>query len=291
MGCSEPSFNDARPWHRVQLKSFWMDPTPVTNEQFSAFVRATGYKTIAERKPEAKDFPDAPPENLVAGALVFSPPAGPVPLGNHYQWWRYIHGADWRHPEGPASDIKNKMNHPVVQIAWPDAEAYARWAGKRLPTEAEFEYAARGGLDRKAYSWGDELRPGGKCHANLWQGQFPHSNTCEDGYITTSPVKAFPPNGYHLYGMTGNVWQWCSDWYRTDAYSNKDPKEVLVCPQGPSESFDRIEPHAKKKVQRGGSFLCTDQYCARYLVGARGRGEVSSGCNNLGFRCVADVKK
>ena len=209
MGCEEPSFIDARPLHQVKINRFWLDKTLVTNEQFARFVHATGYKTVAERKPDAKDFPGAPPENLVPGALVFTPPSQPVSLHSHYQWWRYVPGACWKHPEGPASDLNGKSRYPVVQVAWEDAVAYAKWAGKRLPTEAEFEYAARGGLDRKPYSWGDELKPGGKWRANIWQGSFPSSNTAEDGFTTTAPVGSFPANGYGIYDMTGNVWEWC----------------------------------------------------------------------------------
>ncbi len=289
MGCQVKSFKDVRPVHRVSLHGFWMDKTLVTNDEFARFVKATGYKTIAERKPDAKDFPGAPPENLVAGALVFTSPSEPVSKHSHYSWWRYVPGADWRHPEGPQSSIAEKGRYPVVQIAWDDANAYAKWAGKRLPTEAEFEYAARGGLERKLYSWGDELVPKGKWQANIWQGTFPYSNTEEDGFRTTSPVCSFPANGYGLYDMTGNVWEWCSDWYRPNYYETLSLKgEIAKDPQGPEDSFDPSEPRVPKRVQRGGSFLCTDQYCARYIVGARGKGEPSSGCNNVGFRCVTD---
>jgi len=288
MGCEEKAFVDTTPIHQVRVDGFWLDKTEVTNDQFARFVDATGYKTIAERKPEAKDFPGAPPENLVPGSLVFTPPAHPVPLSSHYQWWRYVPGASWRHPEGPASNLTGRLHHPVVQVAWDDAVAYAIWAHKRLPTEAEFEYAARGGLDRKWFSWGDELKPGGKWRANIWQGKFPNQNTVEDGFKSTAPVGSFPANGYGLYDMTGNVWQWCSDWYRSDYYASLSAGKSVANPKGPSDSFDSMEPGTRKRVQRGGSFLCTDQYCARYLVGARGKGEVSSGCSNVGFRCARD---
>jgi formylglycine-generating enzyme len=266
-----------------------MDKTAVTNEEFARFVQSTGYKTVAERKPEAKDFPDAPPENLVAGALVFTPPSHPVSKVSHYNWWRYVPGANWLHPEGPASNLIGKSQHPVVQVAWEDANAYAKWAGKRLPTEAEFEYAARGGLSGKAFSWGDELRPHGHWQANIWQGIFPYKNTAEDGFATTAPVASFPPNGYDLYDMTGNVWQWCSDWYRPDYYLNFASQKLVNNPRGPTESFDPNEPGVAKRVLRGGSFLCTDQYCARYFVAARGKGEPSSGCCNIGFRCAKNA--
>jgi len=287
MGCADDEFPDAQPIHKVQLSSFWLDKTDVTNAQFAKFVDATHYVTIAERIPQAQDFPGAPPENLVAGSLVFIPPDHKVPLTSHYQWWRYVPGANWRHPEGPNSNIQDRMNHPVVHVAWQDAVAYAKWAGKRLPTEAEFEYAARGGLKQQLFSWGDQFKPGDKCHANIWQGEFPSINTREDGYVTTSPVATFPANGFVLYDMSGNVWQWCSDWYRADYYKTLGTK-VVVNPQGPKNSFDPEEPNVVKRVQRGGSFLCSDQYCARYLVGARGKGEPDSSSCHVGFRCTKD---
>jgi sulfatase modifying factor 1 len=278
---------DSRPVHRVYVDGFYMDTTDVTNAQFAAFIKATRYVTVAERKPKAEDFPGAPPENLVAGAVIFTPPDHPVSLNNHYQWWNYVPGANWRHPLGPASSIAGKGNHPVVNIAYEDAEAYARWAGKRLPTEAEWEFAARGGLSGKPFVWGDEFRPGGKWMANTHQGQFPLKDTGEDGVIGTSPVKMFPPNGYGLYDMAGNVWQWTSDWYRPDYYKQlAEQGGVARNPTGPETPLDPSEPKEKKKTQRGGSFLCTDQYCSRYMVGTRGKGEVSTGTNHLGFRCV-----
>ncbi len=289
MGCEEPSFVDVRPVHQVHVNGFWMDKTLVTNEQFARFVRATGYVTIAERKPDAKDFPGAPPENLVPGSLVFTAPSQQVSLSNHYQWWRYVHGANWRHPEGPDSNIKERSQYPVVQVAYDDAVAYANWAHKRLPTEAEFEYAARGGLDRKPFSWGDKLKPGNKWQANLWQGRFPSNNTKEDGFLSTSPVATFPPNGYGLFDMTGNAWEWCSDWYRSDYYQIFADGKLADNPRGPNDSLDPREPNVPKRVQRGGSFLCCDQYCARYLVGARGKGEPTSGCSNVSFRCAKDA--
>jgi len=286
MGCEEKSFIDVRPVHKVHIDSFFLDTKLVTNEQFAQFVQATGYVTVAEQKPDARDFPGAPAENLVPGSLVFSPPAQPVSLGSHYRWWRYVPGASWKHPEGAGSSLKGRESYPVVQVAWPDALAYAKWAGKRLPTEAEFEYAARGGLDRKIYSWGDDLKPDGSWRANVWQGIFPVHNSREDGFCGTSPVGSFAPNGYGLYDMTGNVWEWCSDWYQADYYQSFSPGEVAYNPQGPEESLDPLEPGVLKRVLRGGSFLCTDQYCARYLVGARGKGEVNSGLSNVGFRCA-----
>jgi sulfatase modifying factor 1 len=283
--------NDSGPIHRVRVDGFWIDPTPVTNEQFEKFVKATGYVTIAERTPTKEEFPTAPAENLVAGSVVFAPTDQEVPLTDHYQWWSYVKGANWRHPLGPQSNIKGKEKYPVVQIAYPDAEAYANWAGKRLPTEAEFEFAARGGLSGKAYVWGDEFRPGGKWMANTWQGKFPVKDAGEDGYAGIAPVKSFPPNGYGLYDMAGNVWEWCRDWYRPDYYKNlTDKGGVAYNPQGPDSPFDPSEPNEKKRVQRGGSFLCNDQYCSRYIVGTRGKGEVNTGTNHLGFRCVRSLE-
>jgi len=285
MGADE--FPDAQPWHKVYVDGFWMDKTEVTNAQFEQFVKETGYVTVAERTPRAEDFPGAPPENLVAGSVVFSPPDHPVKLNDHFQWWSYIKGANWRHPEGPQSNIKSRDNYPVVHIGYEDALAYAKWAGKRLPAEAEFEFAQRGGLDRKLYAWGDEFRPGGKIMANTFQGHFPDKNTAEDGYSHAAPVGSFPPNDYGLYDMAGNVWEWTSDWYRHDYYQTLAAEGPLVRnPQGPADSFDPSEPGVKKKVHKGGSFLCTDQYCARYIAGGRGKGEPDTGTNHVGFRLV-----
>ena len=289
MGSAEANFKDAQPWHRVKLSGFWIDTTEVTNEEFGRFVEATGYITLAERIPNRKDFPNAPLENLVAGSVVFTPPTSPVSLGNHYQWWSYVKGASWRHPDGPNSTIRGLEKHPVVHVAYEDAVAYAQWAGKRLPTEAEFEYAERGGLDRKRFAWGDEFQPNGKFMANTFQGHFPDRNTGEDGYLTTAPVASFPPNGFGLYDMSGNVWEWTSDWYRADSYVALAGK-LTVNPNGPSDSFDPAEPGVAKRVQRGGSFLCADEYCARYIVGGRGKGDPDTGTNHLGFRCVLDSK-
>ncbi len=287
MGSSHPAFTDARPIHTVELDGFWMDATPVTNAEYSRFVMATGYITVAERKPNPKDFPGVPSEKLVPGSLVFVSPHKPVPLGDISQWWRYAPGANWRHPEGVGSDLKGRENHPVVQVCYEDALAYARWAHKRLPTEAEFEYAARGGLKRMPYVWGAEFRPKGKFMANTWQGGFPHTNTAADGYTRTSPVRAFPPNRFGLYDMAGNVWEWCSDWYRPDTY-RASPKRN---PQGPAESYDPDEPDAPKRVQRGGSFLCTDEFCSRYMAGGRGRAAIDTGTSHAGFRCVLSPKR
>jgi formylglycine-generating enzyme len=278
---------DARPIHRVYVDGFWMDETDVTNEDFARFVKATGYVTVAERRPRAKDFPDAPPANLVAGSVVFSPPDHPVPLDDHYQWWAYVKGANWRHPDGASSRLNGRGKYPVVHVAYEDAVAYAKWAGKRLPTEAEWEFAARGGLAGKLYPWGNQFQPGGKWMANTHQGHFPNTDTGDDGYAGIAPVAQFPPNGYGLYDMAGNVWQWTSDWYRPDYYRQLAAAGgVTRNPQGPQTPYDPDEPTERKRVHRGGSFLCTDQYCSRYVVGTRGKGEVSTGTNHLGFRCV-----
>jgi formylglycine-generating enzyme required for sulfatase activity len=286
--------DDARPLHRVYVDPFFMDATEVTNAEFDSFVQATGYVTVAERKPTHEEFPDAPPGNLVAGSVVFSPPPRPVPLDDHYQWWSYVPGADWRHPTGPASNLKGHEKDPVVHIAYEDAAAYAKWAGKRLPTEAEFEFAARGGLTGKPYAWGDELKPDGKWPANIYQGKFPvkGGDAGEDGFKGIAPVAQYRPNGYGLFDVGGNVWEWTSDWYRADYYSTlAEQGGVARNPQGPSSSLDPSEPGQPKRVQRGGSFLCTDEYCTRYMVGTRGKGEVRSASNHLGFRCVKDAAK
>ena len=288
MGSQEDRMTDALPWHPVYVDGYWMDTTEVTNEQFAKFVKATGYITIAERKPRPED-PQAPPDKLVAGSVVFSPPDHPVELDNHFRWWNYVAGANWRHPEGAKSDLTGRMHHPVVHIAYADAIAYCKWAGKRLPTEAEFEFASRGRLDRKRYAWGDDFMPGGKHMANTFQGHFPDTNTGEDGYPGTAPVRSFPANGYGLYDMAGNVWEWTSDWYRADYYQTLSATgEVAINPKGPADSLDPNEPGVQKRVQRGGSFLCTDQYCARYIAGGRGKGDLDTGTNHLGFRCVRE---
>jgi formylglycine-generating enzyme len=292
MGCDDCGMSDTAPVHLVTVDGFWMDRTPVTNAQFAAFVKATGYVTVAEKAPDPKDFPGAPREALVAGSAVFVAPASVSSLDNPMQWWRYVPGADWRRPEGKGSTIEGREHHPVVHVAWDDAVEYLKWAKKELPTEAQYEFAARGGLDRKRYAWGDELRPAGRTPANIWQGRFPVADTREDGYGGTSPVSAFAPNGFGLYDMGGNVWQWCADWYRPDAYARATTGAggatgtAASNPRGPSDSYDPDEPSIPKRVQRGGSFLCSDQYCSRYLVGSRGKGAADSGGSNVGFRGV-----
>jgi formylglycine-generating enzyme required for sulfatase activity len=287
--CSEATVADCLPVHRISVDGFWMDATDVTNDEFEKFVKATGYVTIAERVPTKEEFPNAPAENLVAGSVVFTPTKEPVPLYNHLRWWNYVKGADWRHPSGPDSNIKGHGNDPVVQVAYDDAVAYAKWAGKRLPTEAEWEFAQRGGLSGKLFAWGDEFNPGGKYMANTYQGVFPVKDSGEDGFAGISPVKSFPPNGYGLYDMAGNVWQWCSDWYRSDTYAVDARHGVVRNPKGPDSSYDPLEPEVPKRVQRGGSFLCTDQYCTRYTAGTRGKGAVDTGTNHTGFRCVISL--
>jgi len=304
MGSTHPHMSDARPVHLVTVTGFWMDKTCVTNAQFGRFVAATGYVTVAERAPRLADYSpeqieamrqdpakaefwaDADKTALKPFSIVFTPPYEAVPLEEHYRWWRAVPGASWRHPEGPNSDLQGRDQHPVVHVCYLDALAYCRWADKRLPTEAEWEFAARGGLDRKAYVWGDELKPNGKWQANIWQGRFPIENTKEDGFPGTAPVGSFPANGYGLFDMAGNTWQWCADWYRPDVYT----KEPVRNPQGPAESYDPLEPNLPKRAQRGGSFLCSDQYCIRYMPGTRGKGAIDSAQSHASFRCVRSAE-
>ncbi len=284
MGSDE--FPDARPLHEVNVKGFWMDEHEVTNARFTEFVKATGYKTVAERALDPKDFPGVPADQLVPGSAVFISPGEKVSLENPLQWWQYVAGANWQHPFGPGSSLKGRDTFPVVHVSYEDAVAYAKWAGKRLPTEAEWEFAARAGQPFQTYYWGNELKPKGKWVANIFQGDFPHKNVQEDGFANASPVKTFSANHYGLYDMEGNVWEWCNDYYRPDYYQNSP----FSNPQGPADSYDPDEPGVVKRVQRGGSFLCSDQYCIRYKAGSRGKGELSSGADNLGFRCVSDRK-
>lgn len=279
--------NDARPVHRVRVNGFFMDATEVTNKEFAAFVKATGYVTIAEIAPTHEEFPDAPEANLVAGSVIFTP-VTVNDLTNRYNWWNYVPGTNWRQPDGPGSSIKGKENHPVVHIAWEDAQAYAKWAGKRLPTEAEWEFAARAGKSGEVYTWGNELKPGGKWMANTYQGKFPQQDVGADGFKGIAPVKRYTANAYGLYDIAGNVWEWCSDWYRPDYYRTLAEYAIADNPQGPDSPYDPSEPTEKKKVQRGGSYLCTDQYCTRYMVGTRGKGEYRSSSNHVGFRCVKE---
>jgi len=282
---SEDGRADEKPVHVVTVHGFWMDKTEVTNEEFARFVKETGYVTVAERVPEAKDLPDVPPDGLKAGSVVFRPPPGEVPLDNHYAWWEYVPGANWRQPEGPGSTIEGKDKHPVIHVCWEDAQAYAKWAGKRLPTEAEWEYAARGRLERQPYVWGNELTPENKWRANIWQGRFPNENLATDGFKGTAPVASYMPNGYGLYDMAGNVWEWCADWYHPEYYA-QSPREN---PKGPGASFDPDEPGMAKRVIRGGSYLCSDLYCTGYRPSARMKSAPDTGLSHTGFRCVKDA--
>ncbi len=276
--------------HTVYVDGFWMDEHEVTNAEFEAFVKSTGYITVAETKPTIEEFPDAKPDMLVAGSVVFSPPTSIESLDNYLNWWSYEKGVNWRHPLGSNSNIKGKENYPVVHIAWEDAVAYAKWAGKRLPTEAEWEFAARGGLSNKKFAWGDSFNPNGKYMANTFQGQFPSNDNANDGFKGIAPIKQYPCNKFGLYDMSGNVWEWCSDWYDANYFNTIPIKEVQRNPKGSSVSNDPQEPGVLKKIHKGGSFLCSDQYCSRYVMGTKGKGEWRTGTNHLGFRCVKSVK-
>jgi sulfatase modifying factor 1 len=289
MGSDDPKFDDARPWHRVRLHGFWMAKTTVTNAEFARFVKATGYVTVAERKPDPADFPGVPLAKLVPGSLVFTPPDHPVSLDDDSQWWTYVPGANWRHPSGPKSNLAGRANYPVVQVSYVDALAYAHWVHKRLPTEAEYEYAERGGLSCKPYAWGDEFAPNGREMANTFHGHFPDKSTTNNGHPDAMPVGSFPPNGFGLYDMSGNVWAWISDWYESDYYKTLAAHgRVAIDPQGPPFSWDPKDPGVAKRVVRGGSFLCTDQFCSRYEPGGRGQEEPSSAANHLGIRLASD---
>jgi formylglycine-generating enzyme len=292
---SDKHYPDEAPVHRVTVDAFWIDRTPVTNHEFRKFVDATGYVTFAEIAPDPKDYPGALPHMLKAGSLVFSPPGHRVDTRDWSQWWAFKFGANWKRPYGPGSSIKGLDDHPVVQVAYRDAEAYAKWAGKALPTEAEFEFAARGGLDGAEYAWGDELVPGGKHMANLWQGEFPHQNLSLDGYEHTSPVMAFPPNGYGVYDMIGNVWEWTSDWYSTK--HTADAPKACCIPENPrggpmDASYDPQLPKIRipRKVLKGGSHLCAPSYCRRYRPAARHAEPVDTSTNHVGFRCIIREK-
>lgn len=281
------------PVHRVWVDGFWMDRHEVTNERFAAFVAATGYKTIAERPPEPELLRNAKPEYRNTGpfSLVFTPPKEcPVEeCRNCDQWWKITPGADWRHPAGTGSSIQGKEKHPVVHVAWHDAMAYCEWAGRRLPTEAEWERAARGGLERKRYYWGDDLHPGGKWMANSFQGKFPCEDASEDGHAGLAPVGSYPANAYGLCDMSGNVWEWCGDWYHPRF--EVGPDGIRRNPTGPGYAVDTHGGNEPMRVLRGGSFLCADSYCARYRAGGRQPGEASTGQSHTGFRCVLTPKK
>jgi formylglycine-generating enzyme required for sulfatase activity len=287
---------DEYPKHKVSIKGFYIDVTEVTNAQFKQFVKATGYVTTAEQKPDwnilKKQLPPGTPKPaadvLVAASLVFVPAKGPVDINNYAQWWAWSKGADWKHPHGPKSNILGKDNFPVVHVSYFDALAYCKWAGKRLPTEAEWEWAARGGLKDNVYPWGNESVNIGKAKANIWEGDFPYKNIQKDKFYYSAPVKSFDPNAYGLYDMAGNVWEWCSDYYDNRYYASVNKAEGVSNPQGPVKSHDPDEPYAIKHTVRGGSFLCNDSYCSGYRVARRMKTSEDSGMEHLGFRCVSD---
>jgi formylglycine-generating enzyme required for sulfatase activity len=283
--CHEP-LDDARPIHRVAVSGFFMDETEVTNESFLRFANATGYVTVAERTPTPEELPGVPAARRVPGSAVFMPPATRVSLDQPLAWWRFVPGASFRHPEGPGSTLVGRERHPVVHVAYQDALAYASWAGKDLPTEAEWELAARGGTEGRLYPWGDELTPGGRFVANIYQGEFPTRDAALDGFAGTAPVGSFRPNAFGLFDMSGNVWEWTSDFYRPDTYARDAMLGIVRDPRGPASSFDPAAPGTIERVQRGGSFLCASDYCTRYMVGTRGKGEVDSPAVHVGFRCV-----
>jgi formylglycine-generating enzyme required for sulfatase activity len=283
---SNRHYPEEAPVRQVAVGGFWLDEHPVTNLEFMRFVKATMHVTSAERTPDPNHYPDAREDMLYAGSVVFRKTSGPVDLGNHFNWWDWTRGADWRHPEGPGSSLHGRERHPVVHVAFADAEAYADWAGKELPTEAEWEFAARGGLDAAEFAWGDEFMPRGRPMANTWQGEFPHENTLEDGFEGTSPVGRFPPNGYGLVDMTGNVWEWTTEWYA--------PAEVEsspCCSGVPrAASVDPNDPAAiPRRVMKGGSHLCAPNYCRRYRPAARMAQPIDTSTSHLGFRCLRRV--
>ena len=282
---SDDFYPEERPVHRVSVDGFWMDATPVTAAQFRRFVRETAYVTVAERPLDAALYPDADPELLVPGSIVFRMTSGPVDLDDNRNWWEYVPGAYWKRPGGKGTTINGRDQHPVVQIAYEDAEAYAAWAGKELPTEAEWEHAARGGLDGAVFAWGDEHFPDGKAMANTWQGEFPWQNLKLDGYDGTSPVGSFPPNGYGLFDVTGNVWEWTSDWFTPHPGEVESP---CCIPRNPRAASPEVQPGETipRRVIKGGSHLCAPNYCLRYRPAARQGQPIDSSTTHLGFRCI-----
>ena len=288
---SDKHYSEEKPAHRVKVDSFWIDRTPVTNRQFREFIEATGYVTFAEIAPDPNDYPGALPHMLKAGSLVFNPPDHPVDLRNFANWWSFKFGANWRRPYGEGSSIRGLDDHPVVHVVYRDAAAYAAWAGKELPTEAEWEYAAAGGHDQAEFAWGDELMPGGQHMANIWHGEFPRENLASDGYTRTSPVGAFPPNEFGLSDMIGNVWEWTVDWY--SAGHTGDATKACCIPENPrggieGGSYDPCQPQLAipRKVVKGGSHLCAPNYCRRYRPAARHPQPVDTSMSHVGFRCV-----
>ena len=297
MGSEGPQARpDESPIHPVKVDGFWIDQTEVTNAQFAAFVEATGYVTTAEKPVDweemKKQLPPGTPKPhdslLQASSLTFKSTNGPVDLNNYAAWWEWKPKASWRQPRGKGSSIQGKEDHPVVHVSWEDANAYAKWAGKRLPTEAEWEWAARGGLKDKKYPWGDEEITTGSAKANSWDGSFPYKNTNKDLFFYTAPVKSFESNGYGLYDMAGNVWEWCLDWYHYDYYKTLEGK-TSTNPKGPEKSYDPYNPYIAQRIIRGGSFLCNDNYCSGYRVASKMKSSPDTGSQHTGFRCVKDI--
>ena len=287
---SNSHYPEEAPAHRVSVDGFWIDRFTVTNRQFAQFVAETGHVTVAEQAPDPADYPGAKPEMLIPASTVFVAPTRRVDLANPYNWWTYVPGADWRHPQGPGSSVEDKPEHPVVQLAWADVDAFADWAGKQLPSEAEWEYAARGGLNGATYAWGEELTPANQWMANTWQGEFPIRNTGEDGHAGTAPVGSYPPNDYGLYDMIGNVWEWTTDWYQPHAQTSHSCCSVQNPPGAHREdSFDPALPAIQipRRVMKGGSHLCAPNYCRRYRPAARMPQAVDTATSHLGFRCIS----